>query len=170
MAASATTPVSSGRALSKTMIGILVTILILLALVMGAIKALSSSSTASWMPWNAPAPQPQGRCENAFAQDDLGTYDFSKSPKNSIPIAPGSATELCYGAKVSMPEERWKTWGAQFTPTPEQKGPCVAWLSYIYPNGGVRIIGPLYGPKLDLSDMPDTWRIASNCTIEYYRW
>jgi hypothetical protein len=117
-----------------------------------------------------PPPQPQGRCDDSFAQDDLGIYNFSQSPKDRVVVNPGSKTKLCYGTLVSIPGERWKTWGAQFVPPTGQKERCVAYLSYIYPDHSVRVVGPLYGPRLELSDMSGTWRIAANCPIEYYRW
>ena len=120
--------------------------------------------------WPSPPPQPEGRCDDSFAQDDLGIYNFSQSPNDRVRIEPGSATKLCYGSLVSIPGDRWKTWGAQFIPPAGQKERCVAYLSYIYPDHSVRVIGPLYGPHLELSDMSGLWRIATNCPVEYYRW
>jgi hypothetical protein len=117
-----------------------------------------------------PAPQTQGRCDDSFALDDLGTYDFSQSPNDRVLINPGSTTKLCYGTLVSIPGDRWKTWGAQFVPPAGQKERCAVYFSYIYPDHSVRVIGPLYGPQLELSNMSGLWRVATNCPIEYYRW
>jgi len=122
--------------------------------------------------WKGPLPvlQPQGRCDDAFVLDDAHHYDFSASTEDRVRIEPGSDTKLCYGSLVSIPGKRWITWGAQFVKPAGQKEACVAYFGYIYPNGAVQIIGPKYGPELDMSNMSGLWRIATNCPIEYYRW
>ncbi len=118
----------------------------------------------------APPPQPQGRCDDSFDQDDLGIYNFSQSPKDRVVVNPGSTTKLCYGSLVSIPEDRWKTWGAQFVKPARQKERCVAYFSYIYPDQHVITLGPRYEQELGIGNMSGTWRIATNCPIEYYRW
>jgi len=149
-------------------------ILGMLALANALLKHWATGDPINW-PWSnsivsPSAPQPQGLCESAFADDDREIYNLSQTQFNRIGIVPGSTTKLCYGSLVSIPEDRWKTWGAQFVQPVGQKEVCVAYFGYIYPDHSVRVIGPLYGPKLDLSDMPNLWRIATNCQIDYYRW
>ncbi len=119
---------------------------------------------------NPPPPQPQGRCDDSFDQDDLGIYNFSQSPKDRVVVNPGSTTKLCYGSLVSIPEDRWKTWGAQFVKPAGQKERCVAYFSYIYPDQHVITLGPRYEQELGIGNVSGTWRVATNCPIEYYRW
>jgi hypothetical protein len=155
----------------KVLSGTTVTILILTMLVIGLVTGLKEMDPSSMVSWSVtPVPQPQGRCDDSFAQDDLGTYNFAQSLENRVRIEPGSTTKLCYGSLVSIPEDRWKTWGAQFVPPAGQKERCVAWFSYIYPDHSVRVIGPRYEQGLGIGDMPMVWRVATNCPIEYYRW
>lgn len=166
MSTTPTVATASSRSLSG--LTIIIVILILLAV---AVRMGSKETNSSLIPsFSNSAPKPQGRCDDSFAQDDRGIYDFSQSPNNRVRIDPGSTTKLCYGSLVSIPGDRWKTWGAQFVPPAGQKERCVAYFSYIYPDHSVRVIGPLYGPHLEMSDMSGLWRVATNCPIEYYRW
>jgi hypothetical protein len=169
-ATSATPATASSRPLSGTAIAIAILILLAVGLGIGLKKAETSSSSSWITSLFSSAPQPRGRCENAFALDKVGAYDFSKSWEDQVTISPGSKTELCYGTKVSIPGNLWKTWGGQFVEVPGQKDRCLAYFSYIYPDGHVENIGPLYGPKLELSDRSGVWRIATNCKIQYFRW
>ena len=155
----------------KALSGTAVRIMILILLAVGLVMGLRETNLASMMPGSfTPAPQTQGRCDDSFALDDLGTYDFSQSPNDRVLINPGSTTKLCYGTLISIPGDRWKTWGAQFVPPAGQKERCAVYFSYIYPDHSVRVVGPLYGPQLELSNMSRLWRVATNCPIEYYRW
>lgn len=163
-------PTASSRSLSGFTIPIAALILLALALVMGS-RGTDFSSSSSLTSWLSPStPQPQGRCEDSFAQDDEKKYDFSQSLKDRVHVNPGSVTKLCYGSLVSIPGDRWKAWGAQFAPPVGQKERCVAYFLYVYPDHSVKLIGPSYGPGMAFSDMSGLWRIATNCPIEYYRW
>jgi hypothetical protein len=128
------------------------------------------SFRSTFFPFSIPAPQPQGRCDDSFDQDDLGIYNFGQSPKDRVVVNPGSKTKLCYGSLVSIPEDRWKTWGAQFVKPAGQKERCVAYFSYIYPDQHVITLGPRYEQELGIGNMSGAWRVATNCPIEYYRW
>jgi hypothetical protein len=100
--------------------------------------------------------------------NEEGVYDFSKKTSDTPAfIDPGSGTELCFGAWVTIPDKlNGHNWDVLFADPNATRDGCVAWLEY---PGVEKIYGAYQGDReIGEDNRPLRWRVATNCRIGIY--
>jgi hypothetical protein len=154
------TPPPAPKEKKSSWLGSLVGTCIVLFLLFGACSQILDMARSQW--------KPQRPCANVEQLNEEGVYNFSKKTSDTPAfVDPGSDTELCFGAWVTIPDNlNGHNWDVLFADPNATADGCIAWIEY---PDVEKIYGSYQGDReIGERDKPLRLRFATNCRIGIY--